>query len=345
MSRIYRSIAPLRLGLAGGGTDVSPYCDQYGGLVLNATINHYAHCTIIPDGTEYVSFEAQDLELSEILPVNFSVVETGGLALHRAVHRFMLEKHPEVTCSGALVSTHCDAPPGSGLGSSSTVVVAMVQAYSEWLGLPLGEYDVARYAYEIERLRLKLTGGRQDHYAAAFGGFNFMEFHPNDFVTVNPLRVKQWIVNELEESLLLFYSAVNRESRHIIDEQALNVVRSHHGAIEATHRLKDGAARMKDALLKGNIEKIGEILTGSWLAKRQLADGISTPRMELIFNTAMQAGAIAGKVSGAGGGGFIMLLVPPEKRRQVERALRDCEGWCMPFRFSNEGAQAWSITQ
>jgi D-glycero-alpha-D-manno-heptose-7-phosphate kinase len=345
MTRICRSIAPLRLGLAGGGTDVSPYCDEFGGLVLNATINQYAHCTIIPTDEKKIVFEAQDLQVSEEYSLGSLPANGGGLALHRAVHLYMREKHPDASYSGALVSTYCDAPPGSGLGASSTVVVSMVQAYAEWLGLPLGEYDVARYAYTIERIRLPIAGGRQDQYAAAFGGFNFIEFHPNDFVTVNPLRVKQWIVNELQESLLLFYSSVSRESKHIIEQQVSNVESSNQAAIEATHKLRAGAIEMKDALLKGDLRRIGKILEGSWSAKRNLAVGITNSRLDNILDVAIKAGAMAGKVSGAGGGGFVMLLVPPEKRRRVERALEVCEGSCLPFRFSHEGAQAWSVYQ
>ena len=345
MPRVFRSIAPLRLGLAGGGTDVSPYCDTFGGMVLNATVNHYAHCSIVPRDDGKLVFEAQDLQISESHAIGRIPDEQSGLSLHRAVYNFIIESFPECSAQGATISTYCDAPPGSGLGSSSTVVVALVQAFSEWLSLPFGEYDVAKFAYEVERVRLGYRGGRQDQYAAAFGGFNFIEFLRDGAVIVNPLRIKRSVVTELEESIVLFNSSVSRESKHIIEQQARNVEQNHSDSLEATHQLREGAASMKRVLLKGDLDGMAKIFVESWNAKRNLASGISTPTVEKILDTAMHAGATAGKVSGAGGGGFVMLMVRPEQRLRVEHALSKCEGQCLPFRFSAEGVKSWSVVR
>ncbi|TDU71417.1 D-glycero-alpha-D-manno-heptose-7-phosphate kinase [Prosthecobacter fusiformis] len=339
----YRARAPLRLGLAGGGTDVSPYCDLYGGQVLNATINHYAHCTIEPLNTAAIEFHALDIDQVEYHTACSHLKVPEGLSLHRETYNLIVERFNDGKPLHLRMSTSADAPPGSGLGSSSTLVVAMIQAYSEWLRLPLGEYDIARTAFEVERVRLKQTGGRQDQYAAAFGGVNYIEFRPEEHVVVNPLRIKSWIMNELETSLVLYYSSVPRESSRIIEEQVKMVEQGESEAINATHRLKEDAIRMKDALLRGDFEKIGQILNRSWEAKKMLASSISNSSLDETIAEARRAGAIAAKVSGAGGGGFMMFLVEPSLRHRLERALLERRGRLLPFRFCVDGVESWTV--
>ncbi len=340
--KYYRSRAPLRLGLAGGGTDVSPYCDRFSGQILNATINHYAHCTIEPLGTGDVEFFAQDIDKQEKHCKAAHIDSSSGLSLHRELYNLMVERFNNGKPLSLRMLTRSDAPPGSGLGSSSTLVVAMVQAYAEWLKLPLGEYDVARIAFEVERIRLKQTGGRQDQYAAAFGGVNFMEFYAEERVIVNPLRVKKWVMNEFEASLVLFFSSISRRSSNIIDEQIARVKKDQTAAIEATHQIKRDAAAMKEFLLTGKISQIAEILHASWQSKKKLAAGITNPELEETMDAAIEAGAIAGKVSGAGGGGFMMLMTDPSNRIHLENVLRSRKGHLLPFRFSGEGAESWT---
>jgi D-glycero-alpha-D-manno-heptose-7-phosphate kinase len=238
--------------------------------------------------------------------------------------------------------THSEAPPGSGLGSSSTMVVAMVQAFVEYLSLPLGEYDVAKLAYDIERNDLKFAGGKQDQYAAAFGGFNFMEFYA-DRVIVNPLRIKSNYLAELESSLVLFYTGVSRESANIINEQTRNVVTRDDGAMAALHNVKQEAQKMKEAILQGNWEKLAESLQSSWSAKKKMAASISNAMIESIYCAAIESGAVAGKVSGAGGGGFMMFLVDPVKRPNVIRTLNKFDGQVMTAVFVEHGAHSWRV--
>jgi D-glycero-alpha-D-manno-heptose-7-phosphate kinase len=339
----YRSRAPLRLGLAGGGTDVSPYCDQYGGQVLNATINHYAHCTIEPTDGATVEFHALDIPAFETHDSAPFLDPSHGLSLHRDTYNLIVERFNAGKELALRMFTHSDAPPGSGLGSSSTLVVAMIKAYLEWLRLPLSEYDVARLAFEVERLRLKQTGGRQDQYAGSFGGVNFIEFSAGERVIVNPLRVKSWIMNEFESSLVLYDSAISRFSSHIIEEQISRIEGNEGGAIDATHHLKEDALRMKEALLKGDMEQIGEVLNRSWAAKKRLASSISNPELDETIAVARKAGALAGKISGAGGGGFMMFMVEPSQRLILERVLAVRGGRLLPFRFSFEGAESWTV--
>lgn len=340
---LVRSKAPLRLGLAGGGSDVSPYCDQYGGAVLNASINLSSFCTIEPADDGMVSFTAHDRDETFTAPAAAYYEYDGLLDLHKGVYNRVVRDYNNGQPLSLKVSTHSDAPAGSGLGSSSTMVVAILTAYAELLRLPLGEYDVAHLAFEIERQDIGLRGGAQDQYAATFGGVNFMEFHADTQVIVNPLRVKKWILSELEASTVLYYTGVSRSSDKIIAQQIESYKAGSGKSVEAVHQLKADASDMKEALLKGNIRRFGEILGRSWEAKRNLADQISNPEIDAVMDAAMAAGAWAGKVSGAGGGGFIVFIVDPVRRVELIRALNTLDGDVVPFQFEPHGASAWNV--
>ena len=337
-----RSKAPLRLGLAGGGSDVSPYSDLYGGLILNATINLYAHCTIEEKTGGGIEIYAADLNQSLSYEMQDQLPIDGQLDLHKGVYNRIV-KDFHITPKPFRITTYSDAPAGSGLGSSSTMVVCILQAFAEWYNLPLGDYEIARLAYEIERIDIGLSGGKQDQYAATFGGFNFMEFLQDGHVIVNPLRIKPWVVEELEASLLLFFTGASRSSAKIIDEQRKNTQEKNATAIEAMHKIKQSAIDMKTAILRGEIDTFATILGQAWEDKKKMATSITNPTIQQAFDKALGAGAIAGKVSGAGGGGFIMFVVEPTKRKNAERALSGLEGRVVEFQFSDKGTQSWKI--
>jgi len=279
---LIRSRAPLRLGLAGGGTDVSPYSDLYGGAILNATISMYAYATIKPTNDNVIKLNAIDRE--EI--IHYSATDyleiDGQLDLIKGIYNRIVREFTQKPLSFEL-TTYVDAPPGSGLGSSSTLVVAILGAFAEWLQLPLGEYDIAHLAYEIERKDLSLAGGKQDQYAAAFGGFNFMEFYDGDNVLVNPLRIKKEYINELQLNILLYYTGTSRLSSKIIEAQVSNVKSENKKSLEAMHKLKEQTILMKEALLKGRLTEIGEILNYGWQYKKQMAGEISNPVIDEII--------------------------------------------------------------
>ncbi len=337
-----RSRAPLRLSMAGGGTDVAPYSDLYGGAVLNATINMYAYCVIEPSEHE-IRFHAADRNEDYSSPLMASLPFDGNLDLHKGVYNRIVKDYNNGLPLGLELTTYSDAPAGSGLGSSSTLVVAMIQAFVEWLKLPLGEYDIAHLAYEIERLDVGLKGGKQDQYAATFGGFNFIEFYSDDRVIVNPLRIKNWIINELESSLVLYFSGVSRDSARIIEEQSNRIATSHASSLEATHEIKRFALLQKEALLKGDLVAFTRGLNASGQAKKNIAAGISNPELEAIFDIAIESGAYAGKISGAGGGGFLMFIVDPVKRERVIRALERLPGNVVRCHFTKRGSEGWRV--
>lgn len=339
---MYRSKAPLRIGLAGGGTDVSPYCDLYGGAILNATVSLFAYANIEPLNENKIILETLDRKEEQQFDYAKSLPIDGTMDLLKGVYN-RIQKDYGMPQSGFRLSTFVDAPPGSGLGTSSTLVVAIVGAFAEMLRLPLGEYDIAHLAYEIERYDLKMAGGRQDQYAATFGGVNFMEFHADDKVIVNPLRVKQQYLFELENNLLLYYTSTSRESARIIEKQSANVVQNKEKSIEAMHQLKHQAQLMKEALLKGRVNEIGEILDFGFKQKQQMADGISNSLIEDIYETAKKAGASGGKISGAGGGGFMTFYCPANKKYGVISALEKFGGYHKNYLFTEYGLTRWSI--
>ncbi len=339
---IYRSKAPLRIGLAGGGTDVSPYCDLYGGAILNATISLSAYANIEPLDDKKIIVEALDRKEIQIHDFNSQLPINGELDLLKGVYN-RVKKEFSFPDSGFRLSTFVDAPAGSGLGTSSTLVVAILGAFVEMLKLPLGDYDIAHLAYEIERYDLGLAGGRQDQYAATFGGVNFMEFYGNDKVIVNPLRIRSHYLHELENNLVLYFTATSRESATIIKEQVKNVTSKDEKSIDAMHQLKEQAKMMKDALLKGKLSEFGEILDFGFQQKRKMAANISNSAIEEIYESAKKAGATGGKISGAGGGGFMIFYCPGNTNYAVKEALMKFGGEVKNYTFTKYGLSSWSV--
>ncbi len=340
---IVRARSPLRLGLAGGGTDVAPYCNIHGGYVLNATIDRYAYAVLRDLNEPFVRFIATDQEIKDVLPVASYYPLNGRLNLHKAVYNHMVRHFNAGRPLNIEFSTFCDAPAGSGLGSSSTLVVTMIRAFVELMNLGLDDYAIAQLAYQIERIDCSLQGGRQDQYSAAFGGFNFMEFYDADRTVVNPLRIKNWVICELEASLLMFFTGVSRESAKIIADQSANIEAGTLDAIEAMHGIKREALVMKECLLRGDFDGIVESMKEGWINKKRSAKTVSNPHIDEIYNKATEAGALAGKVSGAGGGGFMWFFVPTEKRMDVIRTLNGFGGQVSNCHFTKHGTQAWRI--
>ena len=340
---VIRARAPLRLGLAGGGTDVSPFCDVHGGYVLNATIDRYAYAVIKTLEEPIVCFASTDQFMEEVLSVEKSYSLNGNLNLHKAVYNHMVSNFNDGKPIQMELCTFCDAPIGSGLGSSSTLVVVMIRAFAELLNLPLDDYAIAHLAFKIERLDCGLQGGRQDQYSAAFGGFNFMEFYADDRAVINPLRIKNWIICELEASLVLFFTVISRESAKIIADQSSNLKKGSVESLEAMHGIKREALIMKECLLRGNFLGLVESMRSGWESKKQSAKTVSNAHIDEIYMSAIGAGALAGKVSGAGGGGFMLFFVPPEKRMNVIRTLKQFEGEVSNCHFTPYGTQAWQI--
>jgi D-glycero-alpha-D-manno-heptose-7-phosphate kinase len=339
---IIRSKAPLRIGLAGGGTDVSPYSDIYGGAILNATIDLYAYASLEPLNNGKIEFVIDGTSKSLTVDSQKELTIEKDFELFIGVYNRIVKQFNTGPLSFRLTS-HVEAPQGSGLGTSSTIVVSLLGAFVEWLKLPLGKYDIAHLAFEIERVDLKMSGGKQDQYAATFGGINFVEFFANDKVIVNPLQLKPEIIYELEFNLLLYFTATQRLSATIINEQVKNVNDKNTKSVEAMHNLKEQSHQMKDALLRGELNKIGEILKFGWENKKNMAHSISNDLIDSVYNKALEHGASGGKISGAGGGGFMFFYCPAVTKVKVAKAIETLGGTVQPFKFTQQGLVTWTI--
>jgi len=340
---VVRARAPLRLGLAGGGTDLVSYSSQHGGAVLNATIDRYAFASIRTRDDGAVYFEACDLGREETHPDAESLARS-TLLLHRGVYERMIRDFNGGEPIFISVTTAVDAPMGSGLGSSSALVVALIEAYRTYMDLPLARYDVAHLAYEIERVDLGLAGGRQDQYSAAFGGINFLEFLRDGEVIVNPLRFSEGTALELESSLVVAFSGQSRASDSIIRQQTEGLTAHTADVMEAMHQLRQDAIDMKRAIMMGDIPSVAALLERSWLAKKRTAPGVTNATIEKLEVMARQAGAIGAKVSGAGGGGFMMFVVPTERRYRLISALNDQGAMAYPVKFTERGSETWTLS-
>jgi len=331
----FRARAPLRISLCGGGTDVSPYPEEHGGMVLSATINQYAYASLRPRRDSRLTLASLDYDVVARYDHPRRLKLDGNLDLIKAVVRAFKVRR------GADLWVHSDAPPGSGLGSSSTLVVALIGVISKWLGRALSSYDVAELAYRIERVDIGLAGGRQDQYAAAFGGFNFIEFDA-DGTVVNPLRIRTDVLNELEYRLLLCYMGQTRQSARIIERQTAAYRAGQSAVVEALHRLKRETLEMKKALLLGKVDALGELLHQAWESKKQLDEGISTSHVDRLYRLARKEGAIGGKMPGAGGGGYFLLLTRFDRKHRVAAVLEKHGGQVVPFQFERRGLVTWA---
>jgi len=341
MTQTIRSRAPLRIAFGGGGTDVSPYADERGGLVLNATINRYAYVTLVPNDSGMIRLRSLDYdEEVEFAAADGPPQDSGKMKLALGVVRGM-EVVGSKPGEGFDLFTHTDAPPGSGLGASSTMVVALIGAFEAWLRTGLDRYEIARLAYKIERKDLGMHGGRQDQYAAAFGGFNFMEFRGDD-VLVNPLRIPSETIWELEYSLVLAWTGRSRLSSTIIEQQIENFRNKNSKAVAAMDRTRDLASEMKRVLLTGDLQLFGEHLHEAWGMKQRMAGGISNAEIDSIYKAARNAGAPGGKVSGAGGGGFMFFFTAFDRRHEVERAIEAHNAKVVHFSFTGRGLETWT---
>ncbi len=330
---VIRGRAPLRVSFGGGGTDVAPFCVEQGGAIIGSTINKYAYCSIVPREDNQIVVHSLDFDMTVKYNTKKNYVYDGKLDLVKAALKAM-----KIT-KGCEVYLQCDAPPGSGLGTSSTVMVAMLIAMARWKGMEMDGYQLADLAYQVEREDLKISGGYQDQYAATFGGINFIEFHGRNNVVVNPLRIKKDILHELQYNLLLCYTGNVHVSANIIQDQVSNYKKV--DAFNAMCEVKALAYAMKDELLKGNLYAFGRLLNISWESKKRMSTKITNPQVDALYNEAMEAGALGGKLLGAGGGGYLLMYCPYNVRHKVAERLEAAGGQLTDWNFELRGAQSW----
>jgi D-glycero-alpha-D-manno-heptose-7-phosphate kinase len=333
--RLYRAKAPLRVSFAGGGTDVAPFPAQEGGLVLSATINRYAYAALAPRSDGQICIESVDFGLSVNYGVEEDLVFDGRLDLVKAAIR-------KLGRGGFDLFLHSNAPPGSGLGSSSTVMVTLIGVLKEFHRLALTDYEIAQLAYTLERVELGIKGGLQDQYAATFGGFNFLEMDA-ERVIVNPLRMSSDVIHELEHNMLLCYTGTTRSSDRIIDDQTGRFQQGEEVALEGLRMQKQLAVEMKNALLRRRLNDFGELLGTAWEFKKKMSPKITTAFIDEAYEEARRNGALGGKVTGAGGGGYMLFYCPFHRKHKVAEALIAMGAAVTEFEFTHEGLCTWSV--
>ena len=337
---VLRARSPLRISYAGGGTDVAPFTHREGGAVLSSTISAYSYCTLRPRDDGQITVKSLDFGATVGFAVEDEVEFDGQLDLPKAAIRRLRDFPGAKSAGGFDLFIHTNAPPGSGLGSSSAVMVAIIGVVAAYLGLDLTEYEIAELAFRLEREDLKIPGGAQDQYAAAFGGFNYIEFNGDD-VVVNPLRIRDATIHELEHNMLLAYTGKTRVSDHIIDDQVSRYERGDDHAIEGLRAQKELAAQMKHALVRGEVDTLGHLLNEAWQQKRKMSDRIATPLIDDAIDMALKHGALGGKVTGAGGGGHLIFICEFERRHIVADKLTEMGLSVSEFTFSGEGVVTW----
>jgi D-glycero-alpha-D-manno-heptose-7-phosphate kinase len=331
-----RTRAPLRISFAGGGTDVPPFPDTEGGCVLSATIDRFAYGSLDPRADRKVTIESVDFKTSAEMSLDEEIQCDGHLDLIKAaIRRFGRDG-----TDGYDLVLRSNAPPGSGLGASSTMMVALTGLLARHHARELNDYDTAYLAYVIERDDLSIAGGMQDHYAATFGGFNFIEF--TDRVIVNPLRIRQEIRHELELSLLLCFTGITRDSAWVIEDQTRRARAHTKDTIEGLRAQKELAIAMKAALLTGALTDFGALLGEAWAQKKRMSPLITNPRIDELYDLALRKGALGGKLTGAGGGGYILLFCDFTKKHRVIEALELAGASVTEFTFSGKGMTTWT---
>lgn len=334
-----RARAPLRISFGGGGTDILPYYMDYGGGVLSATINRFAYVTLIPH-SERIQIVSLDYDSKIDIAKDEELYIDGDFDIAKAVVNYFRQRYGK--SFGCNIYLHNEAPPGSGLGSSSAIVVALISAVARYLKIVIEPYELAELAIDLERNVAGIKGGKQDQYATVFGGFNYIEFLTNRTI-VHPLRLRDKTVFELEYSLAFAYVGGSHEKLNLIDEQIASYDRRELSVLEALHKIKFLGLEMKESLLLSDLSNLASQLDEAWLHKKRISSGISNNHIDNIYEVAKKAGALGGKISGAGGGGFMFFLCGAHKKYSVQTALKDIDVEVLNVSFCKRGAESWNI--
>jgi D-glycero-alpha-D-manno-heptose-7-phosphate kinase len=312
--------APYRIPLGGGGTDLPSYYSRYGGFLVTAAINKYIYVTINK------RFES-NIRVSHHMDIE--IKNTKEELEHPVIKAAMQLLHFDDNIE--LVSV-ADIPPSTGMGSSASFTIGLLAALHAYRGDKISARDIAEEACEIEINILGRTGGKQDQYAGAFGGINIMEIATCGKVSMNPLKMPPGALSVLEDNLLLFFTGIMRQASDVLKAQSLATEQDNRSTVEALHSIKEIGKESRKALEQGNLRRFGELLDAHWKTKRRLSNQITTDRLDKLYNTAVQNGALGGKLMGAGGGGFFMFYCEGDARERVKKALI-AEG-LKPFQFN-----------
>lgn len=338
----------MRLSFGGGGTEIPPYVDEFGGSTLSTSIAIYARVSLELNGKNEINLFADDaeksysLEITKLADIDFQSLDK-SIRLAFACTNYLINKYKVENFAGFNLRTTSDAPQGSGLGASSVLTVAIIKALEEVFELHLSKSQIASDAYYIEREYLKLSGGKQDHYAATFGGCNYIQYHANGIVSVEPVEITVNMRRELESSLICIYTGTSRESAHIIENQQESMRNKEQQSMNALHEIGALASKMRSCFRNEDVPKLGKLLSESWELKKSTSPLVSNSSIDELYGKAIDLGAYGGKIAGAGGGGFLMLLAPVENRLRILRALRHDGSIEIPITLTQTGVESWKV--
>ncbi len=326
--------SPVRVSFGGGGTDLPVYYEKYGGVILSTSINKYFYTILSQRDDNYVQIISSDLRAMEHWQdiAKMSVTDN-KLAVPLAVLKSLGRK---VSINLFLAS---EIPPGTGLGSSATVCVNLLKALTTYLHIPGSKYDIAEKAFAIARDVLGKPVGKQDEYAAAFGGLNLIRIETSGTTHVEAVDLPQEVKRELQQNLMLFFTGTARDSGEILREQETSSQDQQSQTVAALHEIRWLAEQMRRALVKGNVNDFGCLLDEAWKAKKQVSNKISNSGIDQLYQLAKERGALGGKITGAGGGGFLLLYCEQACQQSVRQALAAHKLPEMRFEFESQGAQ------
>jgi D-glycero-alpha-D-manno-heptose-7-phosphate kinase len=327
--------SPVRISFGGGGTDLPGYYEQFGGSVLSVAINKYFYTVLTARNDGRIQVISSDLRVFE----NWH--DIANMNLRGSPLEIPMAVLKEMNCDIAVdLFLASEIPPGTGLGSSASVCVNILKTLSTYLQQPISKYDLAERSFYIARQLLGKHVGKQDEYAAAFGGLNFISFHPDGSTLVEPIELNPAVLTELQQNLMLFFTGSSHHSWSILQDQESSTRKQNSAAVEALHEVKALGIRMRNALQQGDLRELGTLLHDGWEAKRRVSTKISTPHIDELYTLAREHGALGGKITGAGGGGFLLLYCELECQQNVREAMRRHDVHEMTFRFDLHGAQA-----
>lgn len=345
--RSMRSRAPMRISFGGGGSEIDPYRSQYGGRVMNTTIAMYAHVSLEENDDNMIEIRSADGEesfhstINDYVDAQFHELPNSCLLTVATLQYFSRELNSQLTV-GVKITTHSDAPVGSGLGASSTMTVAIVHLLLEYFNIPSDPYSLALIAYKVEREYLNLAGGIQDHFCAAFGGFNYMEFGPADHLLINPLRIKRDTLFDLESSLLLIYTGTSRDSARIIQNQISEMKNSSEYSNQTLEKIAINATKIKSAILKWNLPEFSTLINEGWILKKLMSESVSNSEIDNLAKICKSSGALGVKLCGAGGGGYLLVAIQPEKRAKLMKVLGKGPEEFIRMTFVDHGSEVWN---
>jgi D-glycero-alpha-D-manno-heptose-7-phosphate kinase len=337
----------MRVSFGGGGSEIDPFRSLFGGRVMNTTIAMYAHVLFAETTDNVIEIQSSDADeyfftsTDKYLDVQFDELPKSCLLAVAVLQYFSRELKCDLT-RGVKINTYSDAPVGSGLGSSSTMTVAIVHLLLEYFNIPADPYNLALIAHKIERQYLNLAGGIQDHFCAAFGGFNYMEFGPIDHLLINPLRIKRDTLFELESSLVLIYTGTSRDSAQIIQNQILEMENNTQFTNETLSKIAQNATQIKSSILRWNLSEFASLLNEGWNLKKLMSENISNPEINILTKICTNSGALGAKLCGAGGGGYLLVAIPPENRSKLVAALKKRPEDLVRITFVDHGSEVWN---